>query len=165
MRIQDEAARDAERILSQTWRSGLPIDPARIATRLGLDVVEALLDENVAGALVKEQGRDPLILLNQEDSSNRKRFTCAHEIGHYVRRRDNLDNFEYVDRRDFLASLGQDPDEIYANAFAANLLMPRDEVKRLVDDGVSDFEMALRFGVSREAMHYRLSNMGLVAAA
>ena len=156
--LQEQARKDAERVLD-TWGRRFPVDPVRIARGLGINVVDVPLGGDVAGALVKEAGTDPLIMLNETDNANRKRFTTAHELGHFVRHTD--EEYEYIDRRDTLSSLGQDPEEIYANAFAANLLMPEKDVKRLHGDDVTDYEMALRFGVSREAMRFRLVNLGL----
>ncbi len=158
-----EAARDAERLLARAWQRAseipLPVDPVKIARSLGIDVVDAPLDPNVCAAIVKERGQDPTILLNMIDSRNRQRFSCAHELGHFIRRSENPDEYEYVDLRDLLASTGTDPEEVYANEFAACLLMPEKEVRRLRSGGVEDYEMALIFGVSREAMHYRLVNL------
>jgi Zn-dependent peptidase ImmA (M78 family) len=163
MRVQNEAARDAERLLEEAWDGvTLPIDPVRIAKKLGITVLNVLLKENVSGALVKKSGRDPSIVLNAEDSKNRKRFTCAHELGHFVKRFEEPDAYEYVDYRNALSSTGLSEDERYANAFAASLLMPRDRVSELHDEGLGEVQMALRFGVSREAMQYRLSNLGLL---
>src|SRR4051794_10757896 len=115
MTIQKEAARAADRIRATFWDEGLPIDPVRIARSMGIQVLESPLDANVAGAVVKKANRDPSIVLNATDNSKRKRFTCAHEIGHYVKR-DAADEYEYVDLRDHLSSAGTDPDERYANA-------------------------------------------------
>ena len=157
-----DAAKDAERILATTWGEGkYPIDPVRIARRLGIDVLEAQLDQNVFAALVKQIGQDPAILLNAMDSPNRKRFSCAHEIGHFVRRSDQTEEYEYLDLRSPLSSTGQDPEEIYANTFAACLLMPEKEVRRLHRSGTNELEMADYFDVSREAMQFRLKNLGL----
>jgi Zn-dependent peptidase ImmA (M78 family) len=83
----------------------------------------------------------------------------AHEIGHYVKRSAGPEDYEYVDRRDTLSSRGSDPDEVYANAFAANLLMPKDEVERFKSR--TPLELAHYFGVSPEAMSYRLANLGI----
>jgi Zn-dependent peptidase ImmA (M78 family) len=156
-------SQDAERILADAWGDkGLPIDPVRIARELGIKVVTAWMDPDVSGALVKERQKDPVILLNATDSPNRQRFTCAHELGHFIKRSDAPDQYEYIDRRDTLASTGTDPEEIYANQFAASLLMPASEVRRLADEGLTEVQMALRFDVSVEAMRYRLKNLGLV---
>ena len=159
--MNQAAERDAARVLASVWREGLPVDPARIARRLGIEVLEAPLPRDVSGALIKEAGEDPRILLNQNDSPNRQRFTCAHEIGHFVRRGDNPEVYEYIDRRDSLSGQGLLPDEMYANAFAAALLMPAEDVRRLHREKLTDLELAIRFGVSREAMQYRLTSLGL----
>jgi Zn-dependent peptidase ImmA (M78 family) len=156
--------RAAQEILDAVWTSGetqvrLPIDPIYIAQQLGIKVYTAGLDEDVSGMLVKHLGEDPAIYLQISDSRNRQRFTCAHELGHYVSRSSTGDE-EYVERRALLASQGSDPDEIFANQFAANLLMPCETVKELQDQ----FEvatLAYRFGVSVDAMNFRLVNLGL----
>lgn len=160
--LKKEAAEAAARILAETWGDRVPVDPARIARAYGIGVREVFLDPDISGALVKETGKDPAILLNAEDSVNRQRFTCAHELGHFVRRTDQPDAYEYVDLRGNLAGEGRDPDEIFANEFAASLLMPEAAVVQMHKQHRIDLDMARRFGVSREAMHYRLKNLGLL---
>lgn len=162
---KQEAERDAAKLLHATWSGTVPVDPVAIARTAGLRVLEAELDENTLGALVKQPGKDPTILLNENDSENRRRFTCAHELGHFVRRSEEGDKYLRVDLRNSLSATGEDPDEVYANEFAACLLMPEDEVKDLVARGMSDLEMAIRFKVSREAMQFRLKNLELMATS
>jgi Zn-dependent peptidase ImmA (M78 family) len=101
----------------------------------------------------------PTILINESDHENRKRFTCAHELGHYNRRKDEEGEFHTIDLRSPLSSTGSDPEEIYANEFAASLLMPADDLKIFLQFGLSDEELAERFKVSREAMEYRIVNL------
>jgi Zn-dependent peptidase ImmA (M78 family) len=157
-----EAERAAEEVLDECWDGRLPIDPVRIAATFGLKTFSADLDGRVSGMLVKRTGTDPEIRLNGEDSRNRKRFTAAHELGHYVRRSRQLEEYEYVDYRDEHSASGTDEEERFANGFAANLLMPRDAVQSLSGEGTPDFLLAKRFGVSREAMQNRLDNLGLL---
>jgi Zn-dependent peptidase ImmA (M78 family) len=159
--IKTEAARDAARLRAAVWGGAIPVDPVSIARAAGLRVLDASLDENTLGALIKQPGQDPTILLNGNDSENRKRFTCAHEIGHFVRRSEETDEYTTIDLRNPLSATGEDPEEVYANEFAACLLMPEDDVRRLVKMGLDDLEMSIRFRVSREAMQYRLKNLGL----
>jgi|HubBroStandDraft_2_1064218.scaffolds.fasta_scaffold160157_2 Zn-dependent peptidase ImmA (M78 family) len=161
--IKKEAARDATKLLQEVWGRPVPIDPAFVARAAGLRVVEAPLNEDTLGALVKQPGQDPTILLNENDSPNRKRFTCAHEIGHFVRRSEEESEYTRVDLRNSLSATGEDEDEVYANEFAACLLMPEDEVRRCSKGGFSDLEMAIRFGVSRAAMQFRLKNLNLAS--
>jgi Zn-dependent peptidase ImmA (M78 family) len=163
------AERDAVGLLRVAWAPNYPtltapVDPIYIAQGLGLKVYTAILDEGVSGMLVKRPGLDPAIYLNKRDSKNRQRFTCAHELGHYVQRASTDDDaWEYVDERGPSAGQGTHPDEIYANGFAAALLMPAAAVKHLHRAGFTAAEMAYRLGVSVEAMKIRLDVLGLTA--
>jgi Zn-dependent peptidase ImmA (M78 family) len=161
--IPAEATRDASQLLDQAWASpfgvDVPVDPVSIAKALGVEVFTADLDMGVAGLLVKRRGQDPAIYLNARDSENRQRFTCAHELGHYIRRTVGDDAaWEFVDRRDQLASEGTDPEERYANSFAAQLLMPEHEVRSHAKK-MDAATMAYTFGVSLEAMKNRLATL------
>lgn len=166
-----EAERDARELLERAWlkddppRLRLPVDPIAIARQLGIEVyTDYELPPEVSGMLRKRAGyEDPEILLNARDSRNRQRFTCAHELGHYTQRVKSGEDeaWEYVDRRDPLSAQGQAPEEVYANQFAAELLMPRDAVdSRAADSNAA--VLALDFGVSGDAMRFRLENLGLV---
>ena len=160
--IHTDPTKAAQTLLDDVWAgAGLPVDPVQIARTLGISVIDADLASDVSGALVKQQGQDPVILLNANDSRNRQRFSCAHEIGHYVKRSAELEEYEYVDLRGALAAAGTDQEEIWANQFAAALLMPEDQVKAFKKDKLTDIEMSLRFGVSRDAMNHRLKNLNL----
>jgi len=75
-----------------------------------------------------------------------------------------------VNFRDANSSTASDLEEIQANAFAAAILMPQDQVianaRRLLEDDsrteaavISD--LAQGFEVSEQAMEYRLINLGL----
>lgn len=157
-----EAERAAVQIVEECWDGRLPVDPVRIAKTFGLKTFNDDLDDEVSGMLVKRKGSDPEILLNREDSRNRRRFTVAHELGHYVRRSERPDEYEYVDFRDERSSTGTVEEERFANGFAANLLMPREAVESLFAEGTPDFLLAKQFGVSREAMQHRLANLDLI---
>ncbi len=159
--IAKQASVAAERIRYDHWGDKVPVDPARIAASLGIEVVEAHLDADVAGAIQREPGKQPTIYLSAGDHPNRKRFTCAHEIGHFEKRGGDSGPLSYIDYRDEAASMGTYEDERYANAFAAALLMPEMKVERLHAIGLHEEEMAQHFGVSHAAMVNRLKNLGL----
>lgn len=159
-----DAERAAEQVLEECWDGRIPVDPVRIARSFGLKTFSADLEESVSGMLVKKPGTDPEILVNEDDSRNRQRFTAGHELGHYVRRSEEPEEYEYVDYRDERSTSGTAEEERFANAFAANLLMPRSAVESLQAEGTPDFLLAKRFGVSREAMLNRLDNLGLLKA-
>lgn len=155
------AAAEAENILAAFWGSDrFPVDPIRIAKMMGVDVKEGVLPDEVSAGLLKKPGHDPVIILEARDSKVRRRFSCAHELGHFVDRFGE-DEYEYVDLRGTLAKAGSDPREIFANRFAACLLMPEDAVRKLDKDRTSVWKMAKHFGVSSEAMGYRLQALNL----
>ena len=162
-----QAEKAASDLLEASWRTNggkcpLPVDPFEIADRLGLQVIVTWLEPDVSGMLAKRPDQDPEVYVNASDSENRQRFSCAHEIGHYTARATSSldDSYGYIDRRGPAASRGNNPDEIYANQFAAALLMPEDKVKRFAGRE-STAAMAVKFGVSVEAMKFRLENLSL----
>lgn len=161
MANRESAEKAAERILAEKWGDTIPVDPARIARALGLRVVDVYLNDEVSGALVKERDLEPSVVLNAEHHPNRKRFTLAHEIGHFVKRADTSEEYEYIDRRDERSSTGTRDEEIYANNFAASLLMPDDAVRTFHRRGWNVRDMAARFGVSQAAMENRLKKLRL----
>ena len=161
--VKDDAAKDAAKLLAATWPLAVPVDPVSIARRVGLKVLTAEMDEDTMGALVKRPHEDPTILINERDGENRRRFTCAHELGHFVRRSEEPDEYVTVDLRSGLSATGSDPEEVYANEFAACLLMPPESIRIYRETGLSNLEMAIRFKVSREAMQHRLENLDLAS--
>jgi hypothetical protein len=139
----------------------VPIDPLALAGKLGISVALASLDPGVGGLISKKQGdAQPSIFLNRDDHENRRKFTCAHELGHYYRN-GNQEAFGYVDRRDDLSATGMDPDERWANAFAAELIMPAYVVRKWFSEGWSLSRLTREFAVSEQAMKIRLSTLRL----
>lgn len=122
-----------------------------------LNIIERKFD-GLEGALIRTKcQRHWTILLNTEiKNSRRRRFTLAHELGHFMCHRDQKDNFEDSD-----ASLENFNDhlEFEANTFASWLLLPANlircefgqgiwNVKRLRDLG-SRFECSLQASALR----------------
>ena len=141
----------------------LPVDPVAIARWLGAEVFTMDLEPDVSAMLVGEQGQNPTIYLNAGDSADRRRFSCAHEVAHLLRRRSSgATDFGFVDRRDHLAAQGTDPEERWANRFAAALLMPAALLRGVPPEQRAFPErLAPLFGVSPTAMRIRLENLRL----
>ena len=140
----------------------LPVDPIQLCKKIG---IVALMDDelrpDVSAILRKESGfRDPEILLNPIDTHDRRRFICAHAIGHYSRnvelRREG--EWEFIDGRDFFVG-NADPDEAYATEFASELLIPRAVLEEL-DDTTPTASLASLFGVTGDVMGARLERIG-----
>jgi IrrE N-terminal-like domain len=159
--VRKEAEREAERLLRITGNIGAPVEPAGIADRLGVQVWEGELKDEVFGGLLIEPGGDPEITLNQRHGLIRRRLTCAHEIGRYLRQSAGVKRYVHVDRRGGSSASGSDPDDIYAIEFGACLLMPTLMVHTLAEIGLDDLEMAMWFVVSRDALQLRLASLNL----
>lgn len=155
-----EYAVAASSVLLRYWKGrSVPVDPFFICGKIGIHVLQTELPEDISGALIKEAGKDPIIVVHYADSRKRQRFTCAHELGHYIQRvsrGESLNTYDVVDLRSPISSAGTNPEERFANNFAANLLMPFSEVFKRYKDGLTLIDLAAIFDVSEEAMNYRL---------
>lgn len=161
--INLDARKSAHQVLDTVWRGrGFPVDPMWIASELGCKVLETALPDNVLGGLVKDADKDPVILLNQDENTDHKRFNCAQKIGHYIDlMMQDTDCYKYVDFRMQQAAFSASAEEIFANYFGASLLMPDLVVRRMAQDGCSLAGMAKYFGVTPEAMEYRLQQLDI----
>lgn len=127
----------------------LPVPVEAIAEDLlGSKVEESVLD--VSGLLLPA---DRIVILNAEGSFERRRFTLAHELGHWICHcLEGTTAPVYCRDKDVSTSADRQL-ERQANVFAAELLMPEPEM--CASDGANNF------GVSEEAFGWRLFNLGL----
>ena len=131
--------------------ANLPIDPERIARVYGVQVYEYDLPQSLSGYLDRDN-QGAFIVVNQWLETRRKRFIVAREFGRYY----------YTLQPGAYLPGGMDIEDVYANRFAAALLMPAGVVEKrfaqIQDVGV----LARVFNVSKEAMRIRLNGLGLV---
>ena len=166
MRIEKRA----ERVLAMAGVETAPVPVERVARSLGIKVKRTDLGDDCSGVLVRN-GNRAVIGVNSQHSVNRRRFSIAHELGHF----DLHSGDTYIDRgyrvhfRDLESGSGTKREEMEANAFAAALLMPaklvRDAFEKqpfeLAED--DDLEMlARKFRVSTQAMTYRLMKLRII---
>ncbi|MBC7980872.1 MAG: ImmA/IrrE family metallo-endopeptidase [Armatimonadetes bacterium] len=167
MRIRRQFIRkEAENLLQMYAPSAIPVPVETIAKRLGYEIRFVDEDSEMSGFLMRNKS-SVIIGVNKNHSSNRQRFTIAHEIGHGM-----LHSSEalYVDKRfrNELSSQGTNAEEMEANLFAAELLMPASQIRKSLKaignlDVESDFEiddLANKYKVSRLAMSNRLTYLG-----
>jgi Zn-dependent peptidase ImmA (M78 family) len=128
----------------------------------------------MSGFIAKEAER-VVIGVNTDHSENRQRFTIAHELGHLLLHNPaevHVDrNFKtFIRLRDEVSSQGVDQDEIEANYFAAELLMPKRFLEKdlrdidgldLHDQRIID-DLAKRYVVSTQALLLRLAALGYI---
>jgi Zn-dependent peptidase ImmA (M78 family) len=158
-----------ERLLKKSRITKPPIPIERIAEDHGLDVRLAPFDGDLSGALIRSED-ETYIGVNSSHHPNRQRFTIAHELAHYFLHtglRVHIDKDFWVNWRDENSSKAVKWEEIEANRFASELLMPTDfvirDINRLrrLDSHTPQF-LAKRYKVSPQAMQIRLTILGLV---
>ncbi len=143
----------------------LPVDVDVLAERLGILVSYSPLEDDYSGLLVIRDGRASAHI-NSRHHPNRRRFSLAHELGHFVLHAggETTVNNAYVDkvmriyqRKD---RSGSNPRmEWEANFFAAELLMPEQLVRsKVVDEG---YDLEDEADVSRLAVVLRVSEQAL----
>lgn len=167
--------REAERLLERTGLRAVPVRVDVVAKKLGVEISEQPLEDSISGLLYRD-GERTVIGVNKAQPPARRRFTLGHELGHLVMHPGRplvLDSSIRVNWRDDAAA-GSDREEVEANAFAAALLMPADLVRAEIEQLLREPEaartktlekvvkqLARRFRVSEQAMHFRLLGLGL----
>jgi Zn-dependent peptidase ImmA (M78 family) len=142
-----------------------PVPVEEIARNSGIDVRYEAAEDELSGALIRKH-EEIVIGVNSAHHPNRQRFTIAHEIAHFILHKGirlHVDEDFRINLRD-----GQkNREEMEANVFAAELLMPSAFVMRdagrlqnLDEDDIR--RLARRYQVSQRAMEIRLANLGLI---
>ncbi|MDS3871833.1 ImmA/IrrE family metallo-endopeptidase [Staphylococcus hominis] len=119
------------------------------------------------GKIEKDYNDNTIITIKYNHNEGRRRFTIAHELGHYFLHFNDEDK-EFKDSV-FYRSLEYNDEEIEANEFAANLLMPEEEYKVFAENNAYNQEsntydiekIAEYFIVSRQAAIYRGKNLNV----
>ncbi len=159
-----KAKAEAERLILEYSNREIPIDLDLLAAGLNIKVIRDAFDSSsISGMLVFKEGRY-FIGVNSEHSVGRQRFTIAHELGHYILHRKKFHIDTEIEEGAVMFrddSLGNSPQEVEANSFAANLLMPEDIFKREFERLKSIEAVADRFLVSVPAAQFRSRNLGL----
>jgi Zn-dependent peptidase ImmA (M78 family) len=160
VRARDPVAA-AQELLAAADVTRPPIAVERVAAKCGVRVLGWDFGDAVSGLLL-DLDSGPAIGFNSRQSRGRQRFTIAHELGHYIL--SHHENF-HIDLASSTAH-GESAnyswrDERAANDFAAELLMPASMVVAAARVHPTAQLLAKRFEVSREAMGFRLINLGL----
>lgn len=151
------------------YRERVPVDIIGLIRELGIEYREEPMEAGASGR-IDFDGFLCTITVNANEGPQRKRFTAAHELGHYLMHRDLIENRGHLDR--LFGPPGLDnPEaplsprhEVQANQFAADLLMPGHVIRQRYDldqDNVRQLADLMR--VSPAAMKIRLQSLGLRA--
>lgn len=149
--------------LVETYMEQIPVDVYGLIREIGLGLSFQVMDDNISGWIERGADNQYTVAVNQSHASVRRRFTAAHELGHYIYHRDLLgrgvgDTRAYRMNGTPLENVAIRPvHERQANSFAANLLMPKSALLEQISRGLRSTEgLANLFDVSQEAMRIRL---------
>lgn len=141
------------------------IDSVKIARSLGFIVGESkkLPDQEDGFIFVHPDNDLKIIAVNNNRSSEDKRFIVAHEIGHFILHNKSLD--EQFMLREHIK--GKNSDENDADYFAACLLMPynsfKEEASILRNIGYDEYEIISKlqaiFHTNQESIKRRLEEV------
>lgn len=154
----------ARGILKKYGQVGPPIAPEAVAAGEGLEVrVVSTWPDKLSGLLLRESG---LIGLNGKHAPARRRFSLAHELGHWFLRHDitwdenevTIDAPPHEEQENEAARLR----EAEANEFAGELLAPREMLKQALARVQDPSELAELFGISAEALWVRIVRHNLL---
>lgn len=167
---------------SQGFDFKIPVNIEEIINFLSIEIKNKpdFRKIKVTGNITVKNGI-PSIWINpmQNKMVERKRFTLAHELGHYIlhiaptnKLNDEIDDEKIVYNRDD----NWDKIEMQANNFSAQLLMPSNLVSEEAEKIIIEYKktnneripkdiiiekLAKKFEVSLSAMEFRLSSLGV----
>ena len=133
-----EVRRCASDLLARLSVTTIPVDPVQIAHHQGLAVAEGPLPSGVYGALWKKGNRFGIIVSDACPTPGHRRFSLAHELGHY-HIDGHLDamfagDTERVESAGEFLQDGKSPLEREADWFASELLVPASQLGSRIDE-------------------------------
>lgn len=145
---------------------GLPVPVEELAQTVNITEIRELDDESFEGALVTNPNKTQGVILYKAGvREERRRFTVAHELGHFlIPSHSGNRNCTKSDLRELRRDNDHRRRESEANRFAAGLLMPRDwfsrDLDQLGDADVTHVQtLAKKYGTSLEATSNRYTDL------
>jgi hypothetical protein len=156
-RTRDALRREAERLLEAAGATHEPVSLHDVVSALNLSLIEADREPFSCEAALAPLGDGFAVSVRGDRGERRRRFSIAHEIGHFV-----LHPAQARHERGGAVNEATRVREREADAFAAELLMPERLVRQAaLEDGADVRRLADRFEVSVAAMSVRLRRLGL----
>lgn len=151
------AQAEALRLLDESGIVEPPVNPVKIAKEvvgMKVDFVTFAPESNNISGFYDPQ--ENAIIVNREEYPLRQTFTVAHELGHKILHEEWAKTSDYKVLLRDSERASDDFREKEANAFAANLLMPRCMMDRYWES-LSLSQLSQLFAVSVPAVKARLS--------
>ncbi|MFH1975964.1 MAG: XRE family transcriptional regulator [Pseudomonadota bacterium] len=134
-----------------------------LENKLRFKVLHMQLEEGVSGASVVDNALGVGILINVNDAPWRRNFDLAHELFHVI-------TWNVFSPEEIGNGTTKTRPEQYADKFASSLLLPENHLRDALKDTATDneiriidiIELAKEFGVSTEAVLWRLVNLKII---
>lgn len=171
-----DVSQRATEFLERWAITAAPVQVEHIAAACGIQIVRSAAEWSESGFLLRDGSRT-IMGINSRNSPKRQRFTMAHELGHWLLHDGKpliIDQSIMINKRDDVSSQATDAEEIEANQFAAEFLMPTNFIAQALDRemklGVGSRDelitsLARTFEVSNDAMGWRLINLGVLSTS
>lgn len=161
-KLNEELEELTTNILVQYDMLKTPVDVVEIAHQLEIEIYETKLKNEISGAIrYEKESKKFEILVNESNSTQRKRFTIAHELGHYFLHKEYLES-ENVHIDILYRDSKNKFDEKKVDYFAGALLMNKILLEKFSQATDSVTELAEIFDVSESAMIVRLNVLRLL---
>lgn len=127
-------------------------NPYKLATKLGIQVHECFLSQNMPKGFFKKILGKKFIVVNLSKINNEydKDFVLAHELGHALLHSDDttffLHDHTFCNRGKF---------ETQANKFAAELLIDEEDIDKYLLEHLSLEQLSCYFCVPKELVRYK----------
>ena len=146
-----------------------PFSVDELAKKYGLEIFRGKFIKSVSGWIEKTENNSFKIVVNKDHPTQRRRFTAAHEIAHYILHEELIG--ERISDNALYRSTLSNRQEVEANKLAAEILMPKHslldnllnkkkagQLKGLTDKDLLSLigTLAKEYNVSKEAMTIRL---------
>lgn len=141
-------------ILLQEQITELPISVSGICKNMGIKIKYYIPEDDNSGMSMILDG-EPVIFVNQNESTERKRFTAAHELGHILL--GHVGKYNLVNRE---PSGNDNPIERAANIFASRLLAPACVLWGCGVKNADDIAALCR--ISKQSAEYRMERMKIL---
>ncbi len=117
------------------------------------------LDRNEFRGFALHDDYAPLVFVNAADALTAQMFTLAHEFAHLWRGQSALSDSDAL-------PTSTNPDEIWCNAVAAEVVVPRSELESEINDSLTPLaqlrNLSNRFKVSEHVILRRFRSMGML---
>jgi Zn-dependent peptidase ImmA (M78 family) len=168
MMLEDHGSPEAlaDCIADNFRRMRVPVPVDEVAGAVGIEDLREVDSDNFEGLLVTDGGKTKgAIAYSKSSGRERRRFTIAHEIGHFLIPTHGANaQCAKADLGVVKSADSRKSKEAEANRFAANLLMPRKlylaEIRRLgAPETDHILKLASAFEVSKEAASRRFAEL------